>query len=65
MNSNKESEGEELIAEFLEEKDIKFKKQVKITNLREDVYPSRIADFYLPQVSKDGPGVGVECRVVG
>ena len=43
------SAGEELIAEFLEEKGIKFQSQVKIHNLDGDNVEYRIADFYLPR----------------
>jgi len=43
---NLESEGEELIAEFLEDKGIKFKKQVEI-KLNNDTKAFRVADFYL------------------
>src|SRR3989344_6070820 len=45
----KESEGEEIIKEFFEEKSIDFKQQVKIEDLKNDDKPYRIADFYLPQ----------------
>ena len=43
------SEGEELIKEFLEEKGIKVKEQVKIPKLKNDYADYRVADFYLPQ----------------
>ena len=43
------SAGEELIAEFLEEKGIKFQPQFKIPNLKGDDVDYRIADFYLPR----------------
>jgi hypothetical protein len=44
-----ESVGEDLIADFLEDKNIGFERQVKITNLKEDTKEFREADFFLPQ----------------
>ena len=50
MEKNKlPSEGEELIGEYLQEEGIKFKSEIKIENLKNDVIPYRKADFYLPQ----------------
>lgn len=43
------SPGEELIAEILKEKGIKFEKEKKISNLKDDYADYRIADFYLPR----------------
>ena len=49
MYKNSDSDGEELIKEFLQETDIKFKREKKVTNLKGDYKPYRTADFYLPQ----------------
>ena len=49
MEGNKESRGEELIADFLEEKAIKFKRYPIIPNLVNDDKFFREADFYLPE----------------
>ena len=49
MTTTKESECEDLIADFLEEKDIDFERQVKISNLKNDIKSYREADFYLPK----------------
>jgi len=48
-STNKRSDGEELIEEYLDSESIKFKPEVKITNLKGDKLPYRKADFYLPQ----------------
>ena len=42
------SEGEDLIADFLEEKLITFKRNVELKNLVGDTKSYRTADFYLP-----------------
>ena len=49
MEKNEETEGEDLIADFLEEKGIKFKRYPKLPNLKEDNKFFREADFYLPE----------------
>ena len=49
MYENSDSDGEELIKEFLEETDIKFKREQKIADLKGDFKPYRTADFYLPE----------------
>ena len=45
---NKETSGEDLIADFLEEKGIKFKRYQKIPTLQNDDKYFRESDFYLP-----------------
>jgi hypothetical protein len=47
--SNKETQGEDLIADFLDEKDIGFKRHKKIRNLKGDNHDFREADFYLTE----------------
>ena len=46
---NEPSEGEELIGEFFKEKNIKYKPEFELKNLKEDTVSKRIADFYLPK----------------
>jgi hypothetical protein len=41
------SEGEEYIIDFLNQMDIKFVREKKIENLKNDVTAYRVADFYL------------------
>ena len=48
MKTTKETEGEDLIADFLEEKSIEFERYKKINNLNNDDKTFREADFYLP-----------------
>ena len=48
-NEQIRSEGEQIIEEYFQEEDIKFKPEVKIENLKGDNKPYRKADFYLPQ----------------
>ncbi len=43
-----ESEGEEYIADYLKQVNIKYIQQSRITNLTGDTYQFRVADFYLP-----------------
>ena len=45
----KPSEGERFIAYYLRDEQIKFKQEVTIVKLRNDVKSHRRADFYLPQ----------------
>src|SRR3989344_6753685 len=47
--NNKESEGEDLIADFLDEKAIKYERHVQINGLKDDDKLFREADFYLPE----------------
>ncbi len=49
MEKNEETIGEDLIADFLEDKDILFERYYKIYALEGDDKPFREADFYLPQ----------------
>lgn len=46
---NERSEGEVLIEEYLEEKNIDYDPEVEIHNLKDDEAKFRVADFYLPQ----------------
>ncbi|MFA7380908.1 MAG: hypothetical protein WC150_10615 [Bacteroidia bacterium] len=48
MTNPAESEGEEYIADYLRQVNIKFIQQCRITNLTGDTYQFRVADFYLP-----------------
>jgi hypothetical protein len=49
MKNNKETTGEDLISDFLDEKGIDFERYVPIKNLKDDDKFFREADFYLPQ----------------
>ena len=49
MKNTKETEGEDLIADFLEEKSIEFERYKKINGLNNDDKTFREADFYLPK----------------
>src|SRR3989344_7583189 len=49
MEKNQESAGEDLIADFLEESSIKFKRYYKLPILEGDDKAFREADFYLPE----------------
>ena len=44
-----DTEGERIIEFFLEDEGIKFEKQVKIPQLKEDYADYRVADFYMPK----------------
>ncbi len=48
MKKTKESEGEEIIRLFLEEKGIRFIQEKEISDLEGDYKQYRLADFYLP-----------------
>ena len=43
------SVGEDIIAEYFDEKSIKYIRQFKVSNLKGDHMPYRSADFYLPK----------------
>lgn len=47
--TDKETQGEDLIADFFEDQSIEFDRYVKIDNLKEDDKFFREADFYLPK----------------
>jgi hypothetical protein len=49
VENTKETAGEEFIADFLEEKGIKFKRYPKVPDLSDDDKRFREADFYLPE----------------
>ncbi len=49
MKENEESQGEDFIAEFLEEEGIKFERYPSLSNLKHDTKSFRKADFYLPE----------------
>jgi hypothetical protein len=49
VESNKETQGEDLIADFLDEKGIEYKREYEIKDLKEDNKFFRKADFYLPE----------------
>jgi hypothetical protein len=49
MLEHQSTEGERIIAYFLDEQGIKYEKEVEIRNLQGDSKAYRIADFYLPK----------------
>jgi len=49
LKKTKESEGEEIIRLFLEEKEIRFVQEKEIPHLKGDYKQYRVADFYLPE----------------
>ncbi|MBN1502694.1 hypothetical protein JW930_04055 [Candidatus Woesearchaeota archaeon] len=50
MRKNEETEGEDLIADFLEDLGIEFKRYYKLKKLDKDDKSFREADFYLPDI---------------
>jgi hypothetical protein len=49
MSKYHDTEGEKIIEYFLENENIKYKKQVKIPNLKGDYADYRVADFFIPK----------------
>lgn len=49
MNNNERTAGEDLIADFLEEKGIQFKRYPELPKLNDDTKGFRKPDFYLPE----------------
>jgi hypothetical protein len=49
-HSEKDSIGEEFIEEFFRHEEIKYERQSKISDLKNDTSQYRVADFYLPRL---------------